>query len=566
MKKKSRLQKRLRPHLPYLLLIVVSALIGARPFFHTGLFTAHDIWHQVARLYQYTEAVKFGQLLPTWISSLAQGHGYPLFFFSYHLPWITALPLTLLGMDIQLVLKILFVGSFICSGLAMYILGLELFKNKLAATVASLLYLWAPYHFLTMYVSAAIGTQYQFLILPLLFLGVTWISTHRPRIGVVTLALALAASILSHLMTFVYLFPLVVTYAIFLATTYRFNKQRLLRVTFLLSYSILLGILLSSFYLIPSFYYLNAITASTEGNGFTAIYQSNFVTLKQLIYSRWGFGPIISNAKDGEISFQIGIAQWLAVAGSGLLLFAPWLKKEYKIRVVFFILLFILSIFGMLSNSHFFWEFANQFVTLDYPFRLLIVSVFIGSLLSGYLITALPKNIVTRMTVAICLILVAFYTNRNHVRVNLYTDIETELYVRSEVTTNTFHEYLPKGASSSLLKDENQPILELAPGMSATVSGIAATPSSIEFIAHLATPAAVSLRQFAFPGQTVSVNNQETTYTTDDKGRLRIQLPAAATHVVVQYKDTPVVTVSKILTLLGFILLGKFYYMESKKR
>src|SRR5438270_619418 len=94
-----------KSHWFYLILIMLFSIMGMKALFHPGLFTAHDIWHQVARLYYYNLAVSDGQFPPYWISTLANNYGYPLFFFSYHLPWLLALPLLNLGIDIPTVLK-----------------------------------------------------------------------------------------------------------------------------------------------------------------------------------------------------------------------------------------------------------------------------------------------------------------------------------------------------------------------------------------------------------------------------------------------------------------------------
>lgn len=44
-------------HLTGLLTILLFSLIGMEALFHPGLFTAHDIWHQVVRLYYYSQKV-----------------------------------------------------------------------------------------------------------------------------------------------------------------------------------------------------------------------------------------------------------------------------------------------------------------------------------------------------------------------------------------------------------------------------------------------------------------------------------------------------------------------------
>lgn len=119
-----------RKHLGPVLIILIFSLVGIKALFYPGLYSAHDIWHQVARFYHYSKAVSDGQIPPYWIGNLANGYGYPLFFFSYHLPWILGLPFLGLGISIPETLKILFVFSYILSGIFMYLLVNGILKTK----------------------------------------------------------------------------------------------------------------------------------------------------------------------------------------------------------------------------------------------------------------------------------------------------------------------------------------------------------------------------------------------------------------------------------------------------
>lgn len=164
-------------------LILIGVLVGLRPLFHPGLYTAHDIWHQVARLYHYSESLKAGIFPPRWVPPLANGFGYPLFYFSYHTPWFVAAPLVLLGMSVASSLKTTFALAYLASGLGIYVLAFHLTRSRLASITASILYLIAPYQFFTLYVSTAIGTAFQLSLLPWLFLGLVLIFQNRFRIG-----------------------------------------------------------------------------------------------------------------------------------------------------------------------------------------------------------------------------------------------------------------------------------------------------------------------------------------------------------------------------------------------
>ncbi len=556
-----------RKHIIYIVLILVAAVMGSLPLLHSGLYTAHDIWHQVARLYHYSEAVSDGQFFPTWISTLSQGHGYPLFLFSYHFPWILGTPLVLMGASIEFALKFLFFVAYLASGWAMYALAWHITKNKTASLGSAVLYLFAPYHFLTMYVSAAIGTQFQFAILPLLFLGAAWILDKRPRWGFILLSISIATGILTHLITFAYFMLALLLYIAFILSTTHIAANRKRKIVALLFLSLFLGILLSSFYLVPFVAYKNEIIASLPGNGFTDIYKSNFASLRQLIYSKWGFGPIISNAKDGEISLQIGIAQWLGAFFATLLVITSMIfRKKFKNENVFFLSLFGLSIFGMLSISEPLWSFVTKIVSFDYPFRLLLISVFSGSLLAAFVITSVKKYKLFLYGACGFFIMIAMYTNRNHIKVNLYTDVPLDLYVRSETTTNTFHEYLPLGASSQLLSKDAQSVAISENKTSVPiVSNLAQTTNSLFFDVEIATPSAISISQFSFPGQRLYVNKKFVEHSVDGSGRIQTSLTEGRHSVLVQYEDTTPILFGKVLTVLGMVFLVRFYIAESRK-
>src|SRR3990172_43959 len=191
--------------LSYLLAIVLFSILGMKALIAPGLFTAHDISHQVVRFFYYSQIVNGGQFPPYWIGRLANGFGYPLFFFSYHLPWIIGVALLKAGLDIPNALKTLLFLSYIGSGFTMYFFVKSLFKNRFSALLSSILYLWLPYHFLIIFVGASLGIAFVYIFLPLLFLGIH-LTRDGSKIGIPILALGLSGLILSHIMHLIFLF------------------------------------------------------------------------------------------------------------------------------------------------------------------------------------------------------------------------------------------------------------------------------------------------------------------------------------------------------------------------
>ena len=536
---------------PYLI-ILLFALLGMKALFHPGLFTAHDIWHQVVRLYYYQQAINDGQFPPYWISALANGLGYPLFFFSYHLPWILGTPLLNIGFDISTTLKILFFIAFLFSGLSMYLFVNNLLKNRLAALLSSILYMWAPYHFLTILVGASMGIVFVFIFLPLVLLGIHLIFEGK-KLGIPLLAISLSAIILSHLMHVVFLSPLVALFIIWEFVRLRrieFNKKvDFAKKIFLSSF---LGILISSFYLIPALYYQNA-TSVKKDNGIHKLYQRNFIDFKQMIYSKWGYGPIIRSAKDGEISFQLGIAQWISITGVFFMIFTKRLSKEYKSFAIFLLIGLLINIFLMLDISAPVWEYLLKFITLDYPFRMLMSVVFIGSVCSGLLLTSLNKHM--QIIIFAFFVFVAIFTNRNHINVNLYTDIPLSTYIASEVTTTTFNEYLPIDADSKLL---NQPS-ELVEEAEIRVSNIQQTTNNLSLVLQSPEKISLPIRQFYFPGQTLYIDGKKTLFTVDEKGRINFNISSSSRNIIVRYEETQIIKFAKFLTVGGILILAIFF-------
>lgn len=512
-----------------------------KALFHPGLYTAHDIWHQVVRFYYYSQAVNDGQFPPYWIGQLANHFGYPLFFFSYHLPWIFGVLLLKIGVDFFGTIKILFFLSYLFSGIFMYFFVKSLLKDSLAALLSSILYLWLPYHFLITFVGASLGIAFVFCFLPLICLGIYNLAA-IPKLGIPQLALGFAGIILSHIMHLVFLLPVILIFTLW-AIRCAISKVLLIKNLF---FGIILGISISSFYLLPATYY-NQFTRVHQEEGITKLFERNFITLKQLVYSKWGFSPIVNNAKNEEISLQLGIAQWISLS---LLFGLVIMKKLSKYRndlSIYLLAGFAISIFLMLDYSSNLWKFLVKYVALDFPFRLILPATFIASICSGIVLTSIPKRL--KNFTFLLLMLIAIYTNRNHLNINQYTDfpITSYLNLETEITTNTFNEYLPNHANPKLL---NKPWNEIIGG-DLSFSNTRQQTNSLSFDINVPKKHLVSVGQFYFPGQTLYLDNQISQFNIDKDGLISFMAPEGINEVRVEYQESPLIKFSKILTTAG---------------
>ncbi len=572
-----------KAHLIALFGITLVGLFATLALFHPGLYTAHDIWHQVARFYHYTEALKDGQIFPMWIGTLSYGYGYPLFFFSYHLPWLIGAPLVLLGVDLFTALKFVFGFSFIAAGWAMYALVYYLTKKTWPSTVAAALYLWSPFHFLSLYISASIGMVIAFTILPLLVLGLFLALRDNNWKGSVLISLSLAGLILTHFLSAVLLVPFALALVkipwlaenrktIFSRHTFHATKKAVI--------GVILGFLLTAFYLIPLVKYLPTINALEVGRGFRDLYKVNLVNFKQLVYSPWGVGPIVEKATDGEISFQVGIAQWLSIGLAGLLVIWLVYKRKWPTPLLLTtIALYGFSVILMTVQAEPFWRITNNFISIDYPFRLLVVAVFMGSLAAGLVLSSITLKGL-QWGIGAFLIVVALYTNRNHRHVNAYTDYPLQLYIDSETTTNTFHEYLPKGRNLSDMKPKDRAAFyaevpneeAIAAGMfvgkhdPVDVTDVHQNTRQLSFKVTVASPSAIAYRQFDFVGMHVKLDGKLTPHGVDKQGYIFQYLPAGEHSVEVFFAQNRLIKVGYAISTAAALVLIQLLLMSKRKK
>lgn len=526
-------------------LVAAFAIIAMRALIHSGFWTSHDGWHQVARLYHFNEALRSGQIPPRYSFRLFNGFGYPLFTFSYHLPWLMAEPFLLVGFSIFDAIKAVFIIGYILSGIFMLRWLKEMWGVR-AGVVGSLLYLWAPYRFSDIYVRAALGEATSFIFIPVFFHGLYRICNNINRTGIVLCAIGLAGIILSHMM----ILPMIlVAGALFVLFNLRTGKPMFIIKNVL--FGLGLGIMVAFYYILPALVY-KKITIFQDVQ--TMFFQKQLLTLKELFYMPWGYSAAFSGV--GQMSLQVGIAQWAVFITFCITLLKKLsLHSKYKsnsnwVNGIVFGVIFILSVFLSSTLSAGLWDSIRQVLPLDFPWRLLVLATFASAVLGGFVITVLTHR--QQLIISIGMIALCVYANRNHLRVNQYTDIPLSLYIASERSTNTYDEYLPRYAKIEVVSQENRQPVE---DHGVTISDLSETVSQISFTTDTSKPTQIRIRSVYFPGMKLLIDGKTTTFSYSDGGFIDFDIYTGRHRVKLVYRETPLNILADVVSLIGIIII-----------
>jgi uncharacterized membrane protein len=227
---------------PYLLIICLS-FFAVKPLLQTGFFPIHDDT-QVTRVFEMKNALADGMFPVRWSSELGYGYGYPIFNYYAPLSYYIGGVVNLLGVNSLDATKIMMIIGILLSGLFMYLLAKELF-GKYGGILSAILYLFAPYHALDIYVRGDVAEFFGYAFIPLLFYGLYKIYLTNKFSFSFVAALGFAGIILSHNLTALMVFPFALVFAAFLIIK---NKSILFPTIF----AFLLGFCLSAFYFIPT--------------------------------------------------------------------------------------------------------------------------------------------------------------------------------------------------------------------------------------------------------------------------------------------------------------------------
>jgi len=394
--------KKLSKYTP-LFVVVILSIFPLFDLFHAGLPNTHDGQDHLARIANFYLALSDGVLVPRWAGNLNWGFGHPILMFLYPLPSYAASIFHFIGLNYIDSLKIVFVLSFIFSGVGMYLWIRKIF-GIYAGITAAVLYMFAPYRFVNLYVRGAIGEHVSFAFIPFVLFFITNLLTDKKItkrklvLNILGISFFTGALILSHNALSILFLLFTFFYAAILAFYNKKVKQFIIVI-----FGIIYGFLLSAFFWLPAFmegkYTLrDIVTGNSE-------YALRFVDPFKIFIPSWSYGIT------GQLSVQIGVVHIALILIS---IFALVKFKNNIINKKIFIVTFIFfafSLFMMVKESNFIWASFSTLQKFQFPWRFLSLTVLSSALLGSYFLTFVKKrNHFVIIFIILCTAIFFFYS------------------------------------------------------------------------------------------------------------------------------------------------------------
>lgn len=519
----------------YLLALLILSFIITLPFFRSGFFPTHDGEWAVVRLGAMHRGLIEHQIPVRWAGNQNFGFGYPLFEFTYPFPYYFAEIFNIAKLGLVDSIKIVFILSVFVSGIGMFMFLSELFTVE-GALLGSAFYSLAPYRMVNLYVRGSIGESLSLAIFPLLFLVLFKLFKTKNDKYVSLLSILFAILLLTHNVTSLIFTPFLLGFCLLL---YLNEKQKMKLVKKLLL-GLIMGVLVSSFFLIPALSEKKYIALSEMR---ISDISKHFVPLQNLISSPWNYGAY---GTLDIFSPQLGIVHILAFL-LGVFLLLKQKDKLLKGLGIFILISIGISIVLMQKISMPFWQNVPLFSDVDFPWRLLTPSIFLLSI---------PVAALGGKRIIVGILLLAVLFNLKYASPKNYIPAIDSYYFTNQATTTSSDELMPVWVKRKPIKMYDSKVQNLTGEEKINLTG--STGTKTDFSTFLIDERMIQINTVYFPGWNVYVDGKPVKVSyRNPKGVMIFPLSKGNHQVSARFEETNLRLLADMLSLASilFVLL-----------
>lgn len=494
--------------------IVLCLLPALWSLLHPGFFVSDDGSWMIVRFSAFYDNLKHGQFPVRFLSRLNFGYGYPVADFLYPLFMYIGIPIKVIGFNFITTVKIIFGISVLLSGVFSF-LWLRKSFSQIASFAGGISYAVFPYYMWDIYKRGSIGE-----VLALSF--VPFILWQIERESIVLVALGIGLLITAHNVIALFFLPISIAYV------YITKKLSIKQVIFVT----LLGLGLAAFFWLP------------------ALWDKQYTLFDTIA---------VSDVSAYLLQFQqytlFGLIAIIAIIHS-----LVFYKKEKKHN--FFLALAVLSILFTLPVTKNVWNILPGTNLIQFPFRLLSITMLCTGFLVAYVIDHVGKKKLLACGIYVVIIYISCWKFLAPISFVNYPDA---YYTTNVDSTTVKNEYLPKWVtkpSKNLPKDKIQVL-----SGSTTIGAIGGNPNRLFFTISPVAKTVIQVNTLYFPGWEVSVNGEMYPFSyTNPLGVMTMVFEPGIYQVVVQFHETIARLIADVISMCSiFVIVGMSVLKKKSK-
>jgi len=495
----------------FLTLLIVLVLPLLYPLFKAGFPITDDADWFIIRFTAFYQALVQGHFPVRWLGRLNFNYGYPVANFNYPAYMYGAVLPKLLGFGFVVSIKLV-LGVSMVSASVFTFLWLKSMFNRTCALVGASVYIYHPYILFDLYQRGSIGEIVALGVVPFVF----WSIERKSRLWT---AIGLAILITSHNILAVLFFPVLIAY---MHVRSQFNKRDL-------ALSVLVGLGLAAFFWLPAIYDLQ-YTVFT--NTTVSVWMDHFADIKL-----FGYLNIVILLLSLGIVFRHRAK--LSVLSWGLVAFGFFLST---------------------SLSNLVWKILPV-TFVQFPFRMLVVTIPGLALLAAYIIYRLPSKLKIGVgTVLIILQLIVAIPVLTAVEI---VDKGEGFYATNESSSTIKNEYMPIWVEQDFMTHAEQKV-QLIDGGGELIP-VQEKGHLIEFKANLDVPSTVEINSIYFPGWIARLDSKEIDILVSEKGTMNIEIPTGQHQVEVVFQETTLRMIANLISITTLFVIVILQFKLWKK-
>lgn len=529
----------------FIVLIAILSLPTFLRMIRPGIHTTQDF--HFFRLVEFDKCVRDLQIPCRWAPDAGYGYGEPLFNFYGQAPYFFGETFHLVGFSKLDSLKILFSLSLVGSAVTMFVFARRIWDSNSAGFLSSVLYLYAPYRAVDVWVRGALPEALAFVFFPLiLYFLDKYIDREKERDALI-FGFLLALLVITHNLSALMFLPV-----IFFWGVYKIIKLRKKRVVLNLFLVGLLSLLLTSFYLLPVIFESPFVTLEATTSGYFD-FRGHFVGLAQLLTSRyWGYGASVFGNEDG-LNLSVGHIQWIIpLLVVGLILLKKNLKK--LLPAILLIVLGWAALFLAHSRSVFIWELFGFMKYIQFPWRFLGIALFCFSLASGLIIRLAGK---IGKFVGVLVVLAAVLLNAGFFKEDIWLNVADEDLTKGQAFINqsasSIGDYWPRFGGElpeEFAPDAFEGTMLIEKGSNYAVYEILDNGNEVSFPISY------------FPGWVAHNEGESIEVYPNSRGLITMTRDENMGRALLKFENTRVRSLGNFLSLAGLSIFLMFYYRE----